>query len=186
MNNAARSILGFVILCMASLCAVAQQSDPAFLKIELAIRQHEPQWTLMNRWSGPRGQSAGLRWKLDQHEIVAWIVIQRSVDEAIKSFEDDGLGALPNKTPRRLLHIADRSYLCQAGPHTAVVLRKGDLLVRLGSESSGPELISRFATHIGAALNGPSGTASDAKEAAGSAEGHYRQGVDYLKAGDKT
>jgi tetratricopeptide (TPR) repeat protein len=186
MNHAARSIPGFLILCIASLCAVAQQSDPVFLKIELAIRQDEPQWTLMNRWSGPQGRSAGLRWKSDQHEIFAWIITERTVDEAIRFFEDDGLGTLPNKTPRRTLNIGDGAYLRQAGPHTIIVLRKGNLLVRLGSESSGAELLSRFASHIGAALDESSVTASNAKEVTGSAEGHYRQGVDYLKAGDKT
>ena len=186
MNHAAGWILGALFLCFASFCAVAQESDPLFLKIELAIKQDEPQWTLMNRWVGPQGRSAGLRWKLDQHEIGAWIIFERSVDEAIIFFEDDGLGALPNKTPRRNLNIADGSYLCQAGPHTTIVMRKGNLLIRLGSELAGPELLSRFAIHIGAALNQPSATASNANEVTRPAESSYRQGIDYLKAGDKT
>jgi tetratricopeptide (TPR) repeat protein len=186
MNNPVRSIIAFLILSIASLCAAAQHSDPIFRKIELAIRQDEPAWTLMNRWVSPQGQTAGLRWKLDQHEIFAWIIIERSVDEAIKFYEDDGLGALPNKTPRHILNIGDGAYLRRAGPHTTIVLRKSELLVRLGSESCGPELLTRFATRIGEAINGLSLPASDAEESAGSAESHYREGVDYLKTGDKT
>ena len=186
MNNVAKWILGFGVFCFASFCAVAQQSDPLFLKIEHTIRQQEPQWTLMNRWLGPQGKSAGLLWKMDQHEIFALIITQRSIDEAVKVFEDDGLGALPNKTPRRNLNIGDGAYLRQAGQHAAIVIRKDNLLVRLGSESSGPELLSRFAAHIGAALREEPVTTASPKEATGSAEDHYRQGVDHLKAGDKT
>jgi hypothetical protein len=87
--------------------AVAQQGDPLFFNIENAIRHNEPEWTLMDRYLPKEGQLIGLRWRLDQQEIFALIIVEPSTALAIRFFEDDGLGAAPAKTPRRNLEIGD-------------------------------------------------------------------------------
>ena len=184
MNNATRLILALVILSVASVWAMAQHDNHLLLDIELAIREKEPEWTLMNRWVKAQSQSAGLRWKLDQHEIFAWIIVERSVSEAIRFFEDDGLGALPNKTPRQMLNIGDGCYLRRSGPHTAIVLRKGNVLVRLGSESSTPELLTRFALDIGAVLDRPDANPNSTDAKNENATSHRRNGELAIKNRD--
>lgn len=131
---------------------LAQQHDVLYLKIENSIRENEPAWTLLNAWAGPHGRAMGYRWKLDQHEIFVMVIRQPSIADAVTLFQDDGLGPLPGKTDPLKLDVGDECYLRRAGPHTVVVIRKDDLLIRLGSDSSGPEWLSRFARHIGNAL----------------------------------
>ena len=132
--------------------AAGQYVNPLFSRIEQTIKHNEPDWTLMNAWPAPTGQSIGLRWRSDQHEVFALVILQPTLADAISLFQDDGLGALPVKTPRKSLKIGDECYIVQSGIRIAVVLRKTNILVRLGSDSTPPELMARFAAHIGSAL----------------------------------
>jgi tetratricopeptide (TPR) repeat protein len=184
-------ILALLFLMIACASSMAQQSNALFLKIENSIRENEPNWTLMNAWPGPEGQAIGYRWKLDQHEIFVMVIRERSTAEAVKCFQDDGLGQLPGRSAPLKLDIGDECYLSRSGPHTAIVIRKDDLLVRLGSDSSGPEWLSRFARHIGNAL----GEGTRSIKAAESfkeplrlrpdrAQAHYDLGRSYYETGD--
>jgi hypothetical protein len=56
-----------------------------------AIRRKEPEWTLTNRWPAPQGQSIGFRWRLDQREIFALLILERSTAVAISLFQRDKL-----------------------------------------------------------------------------------------------
>src|SRR4030095_14574344 len=153
MNCAAKCVLAFALTYILSGQLLAQQVNPLFLKIENAIRQMEPEWTLMNRWPAPTGQAIGFRWKSDHQEIGALIIFQRTTADATLLFQDDGLGQIPGKGPRLNLNLGDECYLRQSGRNTAVILRKNNLLVRLGSNSSEPEALIRFARHVAAALD---------------------------------
>src|SRR6266446_9612113 len=128
MNNAIRTILSLLFLSSASTFVMSQQGNPLFLKVENAIRAKEPDWTMMNRWPGPQGQSIGYLWRLDEREIFVRIVIERSTAEAISYFQDDGFGRASGKSALQKLDIGDECYLRQMGPQTAVVLRKNNLL----------------------------------------------------------
>src|SRR4030095_3924574 len=153
MNCAAKCVLAFALTSILSGPLLAQQVHPLFLKIENAIRQMEPEWTLMNRWPAPTGQSMGFRWKSDHQEISALIIFQRTTADATLLFQDDGLGQVPGKGPRLNLNLGGECYLRQSGRNIAVVLRKNNLLVRLGSNSSQPESLIRFARHVASALD---------------------------------
>src|SRR4029453_15262409 len=97
MNCAAKCVLAFALISILSGPLLAQQVNPLFLKIENKIRLMEPEWTLMNRWPAPTGQSIGFRWKSDHQEIGALIIFQRTSADASLLFQDEGRGQLPGK-----------------------------------------------------------------------------------------
>ena len=121
MHKPAQKILAPIILMIACTSFMAQQRSDVFGKIENSIRENESNWTLMmkDRWSGPTGQSIMYLWRLDQHEIFIIVIQERSTAEAVKYFQDDGLGRAAVKTARVSLDIGDECYLRQTGPNTA-------------------------------------------------------------------
>jgi tetratricopeptide (TPR) repeat protein len=145
-------ILALVFLSNATLAA-AQSPPVLFSKVEKTIAQKEPAWTMMDQYKGqgPRVAAAIYRWRLEQCEVGAWIVVEPSIEAMIVNFQNDGFR--PTKIPSQKLNFGDESYMRQTDRHTSIVIRKGLVLVRLGCDCAGPVALSRFAAHISQVLD---------------------------------
>ena len=144
----------FALALISSATLAAAQSPPVlFSKVEKTIAQKEPAWTMMDQYKGqgPRNAAAIYRWRLDQCEVGAWIVVEASMEDTIANFRNDGFR--PTTVPSQKLDFGDESYMRQTDRHTSIVLRKGIVLVRLGCECAGPVVLTRFAAHISHVLD---------------------------------
>jgi tetratricopeptide (TPR) repeat protein len=144
----------FALVFLSSAPLAAAQSPPVlFSMVEKTIAQREPTWTMMDQYKGqgPRNAAAIYRWRLDQCEVGAWIVVEGSIEDTIANFQNDGFS--PTRVPSQRLNFGDESYMRQTDRHTSIVLRKGIVLVRLGCECAGPLVLTRFAAHISHVLD---------------------------------
>jgi tetratricopeptide (TPR) repeat protein len=176
--------LGLIFLSCASSAVFAQQPNPLWGRIETRIRQKEPDWTLMDIYPKEQNQEAGLfRWKLDEKEIVAWIIVQPSVVQAIFHFQEDGFGPMPYKSPPQKLDIGDACYVREARGNAIVVLRKNNVLARVAGEVSAIQTLLRFARHIDALVGTGPDKPKTAYEKGETAlkEGRYEDAIEELK-----
>ena len=92
-----------IILALAFLSTptvtVAQSPAALFSKVENSISQNEREWTLMGvfQWPRPQVSAAVYRWRLNQCEVVAWIIVEPSIERTIAGFHDDGFTREPGK-----------------------------------------------------------------------------------------
>ncbi|HEV8138067.1 MAG TPA: tetratricopeptide repeat protein, partial [Pyrinomonadaceae bacterium] len=216
MHKPTQKILAALVLMIPCISLMAQQPSNVFAKIEKSIRENEPNWTLMqiDGWSNPTGQASVMyRWRLDQREIFIIVNRERSTAEAVKFFQDRMAQASLETVPLKL-NIGDGSYLRKIGRHTAVVIRKNNIVVHVSSDSEGPDLLRRFAGHIDSAFeqlddSAKRGATDHRKKAedalasgrneeaieefkqalsleGDSVESHHGLGLAYLQVGDKT
>jgi hypothetical protein len=67
MNRSLSVSFALIVLTFASAAAFAQQPNPLWAQIETAIRQKEPDWTLMELYGKQQHQQAEMfQWKLDE------------------------------------------------------------------------------------------------------------------------
>lgn len=158
--------------------------NPLWGRIETSIRQKEPDWTLMEIYPKQQNQEAGwFRWRLDEKEIFAWIIVQPSVAKAILHFQEDGFGHMPDKSPPRKLDIGDACYVREARGNAILVLRRNNVLARIAGKALAIETLLRFARHIDALLGmGPDEpkTAYEKGETA-LKEGRYEDAIEEFK-----
>jgi tetratricopeptide (TPR) repeat protein len=163
---------------------LAQQPNPLSARIETRIREQEPEWTLMDAYPRPQNQEAGLfRWKQDDKEVVAWLVVQPSIANAILLFQEDGFGPIFGKSSPEKLKMGDACYVRHARGDSIVVLRRNNVLARIAGKTLAITTLVRFTYHIDAILSaGPERpkTAYEKGEAA-MAEGHYEDAIEEFK-----
>lgn len=168
----------------ASPATFAQQSNRFWRQIETRIREQEPDWTLMDLFPRPQNQELGLfRWKQDENEVVAWIIVQPSIAKAILLFDQDGFGPVFGKSPPQKLDMGDACYVRHARGNAIVVLRRNNVLARIAGKTPEMKTLLRFTHHIdvllGAAPDRPK-TAYEKGESA-LAEGRYEDAIEELK-----
>lgn len=176
--------LFYILLSCASPSASAQHSNPLWGQIETRIREQEPDWTLMDTYPKPQHQEAGLfRWKQDENEVVAWIIMQSSIEKAILLFQDDGFGPVFGKSPAEKLDMGDACYVRHLKGNSIVVLRRNNVLARIAGKTLAIKTLLRFTYHIDALLGvGPDRpkTAFEKGEEA-MAEGRYEDAIEEFK-----
>ena len=175
--------LFLVFLSCPSTTAFAQ-NQPLWGRIETRIREQEPDWTLMDTYPKPQNQEAGLfRWKQDDKEVVAWMIVQPSIAKAILLFEQDGFGPVFGKSPPEKVDIGDACYVRHARGNSIVVLRRNNVLARIAGKTLAITTLIRFTYHIDALLSGRPDkpkTAYEKGEAA-LAEGRYEDAIEEFK-----
>jgi tetratricopeptide (TPR) repeat protein len=153
LNRTLSVSLALIILTGASSVAFAQQPNPLWGRIETGIRQKEPDWTLMEIYGKQQHQQSEMfQWRLDESEVIAWIIVQPSVAKAVFHFQDDGFGPNPGKSPAQKLDIGDACYVRQARGTAIVVLRRNNVLARISGNALTIKTLVRFARHIDALL----------------------------------
>src|SRR5688572_26649878 len=169
--------------------ARAQQPSNVFDNVERTIARNESGWTV-NNWPNPDPQYRVTmqQWLQTGKEINIWMIEEKSVEDAARVFYEI---ANPGRSFAQL-PIGDKCYVLVSSPSgMTLLMRKGNLVAKMTTfdSVSGPSAphddLLRFAQHIAAAVPSLSTTVTSSLEGGGLAESHYRQGVDYLKAGDK-
>lgn len=143
-----------LFLCISS-AAFAQQSRPLWAKVEARIKEAEPEWTLMRIDPQRRDHQSGMfLWRLDDQEVVAWIIIQPTVKQAIVHFSEDGLGSIAGKSEPLSFEIGDACYKREARGNAVIVFRRNNLLTRVAGKTSIVPTLVRFAQHLDALFEG--------------------------------
>ena len=186
-----RLALGLVIFVIALGAVRAQNPSNIFDTVERTIARKEPGWTLFNRSPNPDPQYRVTmhQWVQSQREINIWMTEQQSVEDAARVFYEI---ANPGRSFTQL-PIGDKCYVISSSASgMTLLMHKGNLVAKMTTYDSisGPKApqddLLRFAQHIAAAVPSVLTTQlTSPVEVAGPAENHYRQGIDYLKAGDK-
>ena len=188
MSRTTKITLALMMLSIAS-SAAAQYPPALFSKVENAIRQEKPAWTMMDQlqWPPPRVQAAVYRWRLDQSEVIAWIIVEPSIERTIMGFHDKG--SFPINVPAQKLDFGDESYFWQTARSTSIVLRKGKVLVRLGGNHASPQVLTHFAAIISSVIDELSTSKTKKDEAnsrvdkgeAALKKGQYDEAIDQFK-----
>lgn len=182
MNRALRVSLGLIFLCCCASAVFPQQ--PLWGRLETRIRQKEPDWTLMEIYPRQQNQNLGLfRWRLDEKEIFAWIIVQPSVAKAVFHFQEDGFGSMPDKSPPQKLDIGDACYVREARGNAIVVLRRNNVLARVSGNALAIKTILRFVRHIDALIGMRPDKPKSAYEKGETAleEGRYEDAIEEFK-----
>jgi tetratricopeptide (TPR) repeat protein len=185
-----RVALVLIMVLIAPGLVGAQHRSVIFDNVERTITGKEPGW-ILNKQPNPDPQYRVTmhQWVRSGNEINIWMIDEQSVEAAARVFYE--MATSGRAYPQ--LPIGDKCYvLTSSASGMTLLMRKGNLVARMSSYDSlsGPSAphddLLRFANHIAAAV--PSGpvTLTNSREHTSSAESHYREGVDYLKAGDKT
>jgi tetratricopeptide (TPR) repeat protein len=185
-----RLTLVFIILVIALGPVSAQNRSDVFDNIERAIAGKEPGW-ILNKWPNPDPQYRMTmhQWMQSEKEINIWMIEDKSVEDSARTFYEI---AKPGRSFAQL-SIGDKCYvIISSASGMTLLMRKGNVVAKMSTYDSvsGPtapqDYVLRFAQHIAAAVPSVTTALPSSSEGGGSAESHYRQGVDHLKAGDKT
>src|SRR6266478_3455373 len=139
----------------------AQYGSTLFDHIERTIAQNNTEWTLLNKWPNPNPQHRIIMysWELDRKvtrdrkEIFAWMVEERSADEAARTFYQLVNSAVGQAFQQ--LQIGDKCYMTSLSSNgVSLLLRKANLVVRLMDGNHIPghtvprDMVIRFAQEI--------------------------------------
>src|SRR6266576_1750258 len=157
----AKAAVGIAVFLISQGLVHAQYRSTLFAQIERTIAQNETEWMLVDRSPNPNPQYRVImyRWELDRKEIrdrkeiFAWMIEERSAEEAARTFYELVHSAVGQAFQQ--LQIGDKCYMMiQSSNGERLLLRKANLVVNLmvGDNISGQpvlrDVVLRFAQQI--------------------------------------